>query len=135
MAFENLDDAFIEGTLNLIDNQVDPQTGMIKLRAIFSNEDRLLWPGKFVKTRLILKIEENALLIPFQAIQITSEGTQVFVVKEDSTVEARSVTLGQREKLDIIIDKGLKEGEKVVTEGQLNLSDGSKIFIKEDKTL
>ena len=133
VAFEDLDNKYIEGKLNLIDNEVDMKTGQIRLRAIFDNKERILWPGKFVKTRLILKTDPDALIIPFQAVQITSTGPKVFIVKEDERAELRDVVLGQREGLDVIIKKGVSENEKVVIEGQFNLADGTKIFIKEDK--
>ena len=66
VAFENLEKNYIEGYLNMLDNQVDTETGLIKLRGLFTNENKMLWPGKFVKTRLILKIKKDALSIPFK---------------------------------------------------------------------
>lgn len=121
----------LSGTLEFVDNEVDRSTGMITLRSIFENRDKVLWPGKFVKVRLILYIEKDAIIIPFQAVQITTKGPCVFVVK-DERVELREVVLGQREDENIIIKKGVEEGETVVTKGQLNLSDKSLVLIKND---
>ena len=134
VAFDDLDKDYIEGKLDMIDNEVDTNTGLIKLRGIFDNDDRMLWPGKFVKTRLILKIQKDALTIPYQTVQLTTSGPIVFVVKEDSTVEMRHVELGQREGDQIIINKGVNENEKVVTQGQLNLSDGARVTTQPEET-
>lgn len=133
VAFEDLAENYIEGKLFMIDNAVDKETGMINLKGVFPNEDRMLWPGKFVKTRLILTIQKDALILPFQAIINTLDGPKIFIVKEDNTVEMRAVQLGQREDENIIIDSGVKEGERVVTEGQLNLYNGVKVTINEGK--
>ncbi len=120
-----------EGKLLMFDNAVDPNTGMITLRAIFENENRELWPGQFVRTRLILYTVPDAVMIPYTALQLTQTGPVVFVVKEDQTVEQRAVTLGQREDPGIMVLKGLKAGETLVTEGQLNLFSGAKVEVKQ----
>jgi multidrug efflux system membrane fusion protein len=117
------------GTLDFIDNQIDPQTGSIWMRGVFANESRLLWPGEFTEVRLILEVQTGALLIPTQAIQVGPKGLSVFVLKEDAAVELRTVTVGQRVNDKTIIKAGLKEGEKVVVEGQINLSPGIKVTV------
>jgi multidrug efflux system membrane fusion protein len=117
------------GKLNLINNQVDMQTGMITVRGEFENKDHKLWPGEFVKTRLIYTVEKDAILIPYQVVQRTPEGPVVYVVKTDQTVDMRPVKLGQREDSNIIVNEGLGEGETVVIEGQLNLSPGAKVSV------
>ena len=132
VAFEDLAKDFIEGRLDMLDNEVNENTAMIRIRAIFENQDKMLWPGKFVKTRLILTTRPNSLIVPFQAIQITTTGPVVFVIKKDNTIEMRNVVLGQREDENIIIIKGLTPGEEVVTEGQLNLFAGAKVFVSKD---
>ena len=132
-SFDELKDSKIIGKLNLLDNQVDKQTGMIKLRAIFENTNEKLWPGQYVNVRLILTIKKDALIIPYEAIQLTSEGPQVYVVKNDNTVEMRKVILSQREDENIIVEKGLLEGETIVIKGQLNLYPKAKVNIKESK--
>ncbi len=119
-----------EGKLFMLDNSVNPATGMINLRAIFENGDRTLWPGQFVRTRLILHTLQNAVIVPYTAVQLTQNGPVIFIVKEDRTVEQRAVTLGQREDDKVIISKGLKAGETIVTEGQLNLYAGAKVEIR-----
>ncbi len=117
----------IEGTLNIVDNEIDEQSAMIRLRAIYNNEDCMLTAGQFVTTRVILTTKKDAITVPFQAVQITPKGPVVFIVKDDK-VEMREVILGQRENLDIIIEKGVNKDEKVVTKGQINLIDGSLVF-------
>lgn len=118
------------GTLDFIDNQVDEQTASIWMRGVFQNEEKLLWPGQFVTVRLILDIEKNALLVPTQAVQISQKGPYLFVVKPDQTVEMRIVTLGQRLGNEIVISSGLEAGERIVTEGQINLANGTKVVAK-----
>ena len=128
-AYDNFDEETFEGALFLLDNKVDPQTGMIKLRARFENDSRSLWPGQFVRTRLILSILPNAVVIPSTAVQMTLTEPIVFVVKEGNTVEQRTVKLGQREGNEVIVTDGLKGGEKIIIEGQINLYTGAKVFV------
>ncbi len=122
----SLNDATLTGKLQMIDNAVDRKTGMVKLRGIFANDTRMLWPGLFVRSRLILD-HIHATVIPYTAIQVTTSGPLVFVVKPDKTVEARSVQLGQREDLQIIVTQGIHPGETIVTEGQINLVNGAQV--------
>lgn len=129
-AYEDFTGEVFQGNLFMIDNSVDPKTGMITMRALFENTKRELWPGQFIRTRLILTSLPNAVIVPYTALQLTQSGPVIFVVKSDLTVEQRSVTLGQREDDKIIILKGIKEGETIVTEGQLNLLDGAKVEVK-----
>jgi len=127
---ENLEKSIVIGDLKMIDNQVNTDTGTVNVRGIFENKEHLLWPGEFVKTRLIYTVHKDAIVIPSQCIESTPDGHVVYVVKSDNTVDMRQVTLGQRENGSIIVEKGLEEGETVVTEGQLNLYQGTKINIK-----
>ncbi|MBI5272775.1 MAG: efflux RND transporter periplasmic adaptor subunit [Chlamydiia bacterium] len=131
-AYDDFSKETFEGTLLMLDNMVDAQTGMIKLRATFDNQSRALWPGQFVRTRLILATLPNAVLIPFTAVQMTLKDPLVFVVKEGNTVEQKTVKLGQREGDNVIVLDGLKGGEKVVIEGQINLYSGASIFVPKD---
>ncbi len=128
--YEDFKEDTFEGKLFMIDNSVDPNTGMITLRALFENTHRELWPGQFIRTRLILQTLPDAVIIPYAALQLTQSGPVVFVLQAGQTVEQRPVTLGQREDDQIIILKGLKAGEKLVTEGQLNLYNGAKVEVK-----
>jgi membrane fusion protein, multidrug efflux system len=120
------------GKLDLIDNEVTTQTGTVILRGIFQNTAHRLWPGEFVKTRLIYTLEKNALLIPYQCVQSTPSGPIVYVIDQDQIATLVLVELGQREGENIIVTKGLKEGQTVVVEGQLNLSTGTKVTIKKE---
>lgn len=118
-----------DGALYMIDNTVDQKTGMIKLRAIFENKNRELWPGQFIRNRLILTTTKDSVMIPYTAVQMTQTKPIVFVVKEDMTVEQRTVKLGQRQDTMVIVLDGVKSGEKIVVEGQMNLYNGSKVFV------
>lgn len=116
-----------EGTVTFIANTVDTTTGTIMLKATFPNADRTLWPGAFVDVSLRLATTHDATVIPSSAVTISQKGTQVFVVKEDQTVETRVVTVARTAGEESVITKGLNPGEKVVTNGQSRLFPGSKI--------
>ena len=107
------------GDLTFIDNAVQESTGTVKLRATLPNADHHFWPGRFVRVRLILDVHKDAVLIPAAAPQASANGPFVYVVKADSTAELRLVTPGQRHGDLVVIEKGLKPGERVVTEGQM----------------
>jgi membrane fusion protein, multidrug efflux system len=115
------------GVLSFVDNAVDMTTDTIKLKATFDNPDRRLWPGQFARVSLRLTTLDHATVVPSQAVQTGQDGQYVFVVKDDQTVEQRTVTVGQRVADDTVVDKGLKPGETVVTEGQLRLEPGSRV--------
>lgn len=129
-AYENFSEEVFEGKLFMLDNSVDPDTGMIALRAIFPNCKKELWPGQFIRTRLILTTIPDAVVIPYTAVQMTQNGPVLFIVKDNMTVEQRPIALGQREDDSVIVMKGLQAGEHIVIEGQLNLYNGAKIEIK-----
>lgn len=119
-----------EGELTFIDNGIDISTGMIKLKGTHQNESKVLWPNEYVKVKLILDTLENAVVIPFEAVQTSPKGKYLYTVKGNKTVERRDVTVGQmQEDNTIVVTKGLKAGEKVVTVGQLNLYPGAKVSI------
>ena len=118
------------GVLSFIDNTVDKTTGTILCKATFTNESKRLWPGLFVNVVVQLSTQPNAILVSSQAIQTSQEGQIVFVVKPDLTVEIRPVEVGRPIDGDVIITKGLKPGERVVTDGQLRLVPGAKVEIK-----
>jgi multidrug efflux system membrane fusion protein len=115
------------GVLTFVDNTVDPATGTIKLKGTFPNLDRKLWPGQFVRVILRLTTQQNALVVPNQAVQTGQDGEFVFVVKEDRTVESRPVITGVRIDQELVVQKGLELGETVVTEGHLRLSPGARV--------
>lgn len=125
-----LNNQCIEGNLYLINNEVDENTGTILLQALFSNEDRKLWPGEYLDVRLVLEMKKNAILLPSGAIQRGQDGPYVYVIRPDHTVELRNVKTGQKEDEQVIIESGVAPGETVVLEGQLNLYPGAQVIIK-----
>lgn len=118
------------GYLTFIDNAVDTTTGTIKLKGTFENHDRKLWPGQFVRVTLRLSTRANAVVVPNQAIQTGQNGTFVWVVKPNRSVEVRNVTASLRVDQDMVVDQGLRAGETVVTEGQLRLAPDSHVVIR-----
>jgi multidrug efflux system membrane fusion protein len=119
----------VVGAVTFMNNTVDPSTGTIQLKATFANADSALWPGQFVDVALTLT-SERAVLVPTQAVQSGQKGAYVFVVKPDSTVEARPVKIGRRLASELVIEDGVKAGERVVTDGQLRLVPGARVEIK-----
>jgi len=117
------------GTLSFLDNKVNTQTGTVLLKGSFANKDRLLWPGQFVMATLTLTTRNDAIVIPSMAIQVGQDGQFVYVVKPDMSVELRPVVPGMSIGDDVVIEKGLAAGEKVVTEGQLRLVPGAKVQV------
>ncbi len=115
-----------EGRLLLIDNQIDAATGSLHLKGTFENTDHVLWPGQFVNVKLLLKTEKNALAVPASSIQRGQNGPYVYVVKNDETVEVRPVVSSRTVDNLAVIEKGLQDGEIVVTEGQYRLKPGAK---------
>lgn len=117
------------GTLKVIDNQVDQQTGTIRLKADFPNDKRQLWPGQFVNVRLLVDTLKGVIVAPTEAVQRGPDGTYVYVVGADNTAEMRQVEIsGQDEKYAVIAD-GLTAGEKVVTSGFGRLNDGAAVSV------
>jgi multidrug efflux system membrane fusion protein len=117
------------GELTFINNAVDQTTATIQLKATFTNADNALWPGQFVDVVLRLT-SRTALVIPSQAIQPGQQGPYVFVVKPDQTVESRPVVPGTRLGAGTIVERGLRPGERVVTDGQIRLVPGAKVEIR-----
>ena len=115
------------GKLSLVDNTVDVATGTVRLKATFQNDDRRLYPGQFVNVVLTLGTQNQAIVIPSQAVQIGQDKSFVYVVKADMTVETRTVKTGTTIENMTVIDDGLKPGEQVVTDGQLRLVPGAKV--------
>lgn len=117
------------GMVNFINNTVNPQTGMLHMQASIPNVDERGWPGQFVRVRLLVDTFQNALLVPTNAIALSQEGHFVYVIKEDQTVEHRPVKNSFNHKRWTIITEGLNPGEKVVTEGHMNLYPGAKVIL------
>jgi membrane fusion protein, multidrug efflux system len=118
------------GLINFIDNAVDPTTGQIKVKGTFPNTDRHLWPGQFVNVNVTLSTEPNAIVAPSLAVQTGQQGTYVFVVKPDQTVDLRTVVVERTSGDQSVIKSGLKPGETVVTDGQLRLNPGTRVSVK-----
>ncbi len=115
------------GSLAVIDNAVDTTTGTIHLKAVFDNRSGMLWPGQFVTAVLTLDNIPNATVVPAEAVQSGQRGSFIYVVKPDSTVEARIVTPGVAFGKKMVIEKGLAPGETIVIDGQLRLFPGARI--------
>jgi len=119
-----------QGELAFVNNTVDPSTGTIQLKGTFANSDNRLWPGQFLNVRLTLTTRPNAVVIPSQAIQTGQQGSYVFVVKADRTVEARPIVPGGALDDQTIVEQGLTSGEQVVTDGQIRLVPGARVEIR-----
>jgi multidrug efflux system membrane fusion protein len=117
------------GTLHVIDNQVDQQTGTIRLKANFPNEKRQLWPGQFVNVRLQVDTLKNVVVVPPEAVQRGPDGTYVFVVDANNTVSMRQVAITRQDAKHAVIASGVKAGEKVVTSGFGRLKDGTAVSL------
>ena len=98
------------GQVALVDNQINPGAGTIKLKALFPNPRRVLWPNQFVKARVLLTTRKNATVMPAPALQRGQNGTFVFVVKSDKTVEARPIEVASTESDLAVVTKGLQVG-------------------------
>jgi multidrug efflux system membrane fusion protein len=118
------------GWLTFVDNAVDLTTGTIRLKGTFENPEKRLWPGQFVNVALTLTVEPEAVVVPSPALQTGQQGTYAFVVKPDHTVEVRPVVTGWTVGEETVVEQGLKPGEFVVTDGQLRLSPGARVEIK-----
>jgi len=116
------------GRLDVIDNAVDPATGTFKLRSLFGNDPRALWPGQFVNVRLKLRTVAGGLVIPAQALQRSPDGDYVYLLQPDQTVKMQPVKVtGEVGDSQVMIGAGLREGGRVVVEGQFRLKPGSKV--------
>jgi membrane fusion protein, multidrug efflux system len=116
-----------EGALAVVDNEIDPTTGTVKLKATFPNDELKLWPGKFVNARLILTIQKDATVIPSSVVQRGPQGTYAYLIKPDKTVEMRPIKVAQTEGNLTLVDEGLRPGEQVVVDGQYKLQPGAHV--------
>ena len=114
------------GKLDFIDNTVDPTTGMITLKAVFPNEDKALWPGRFVYTVTQVGVDTAAIVVPSTAVQNSQSGATVYVLKPDQTVELRPVKVARTAGDNTLLASGIKAGETVITDGQIRLLPGMK---------
>ena len=123
-------EATSRGRISFVDNQVDPSTGTIRMKGVFANDNRRLWPGQYVNVKVTLTTDPTALVVPTPAVQTGQQGDYVFVVKSDQTVELRNIKITRTEGAETVIGQGLAAGETVVTDGQLRLVPGSRISVK-----
>jgi membrane fusion protein, multidrug efflux system len=119
-----------EGSLSFVDNAVDTATGTILLKGRFPNDDGSLWPGAFVNVRLQLYVEPNALVVPAAAVVSGQQGSFIFVIQQDSSAATRPVTVSRTAGDYAIVSGAIQAGDRVVTDGQLRLRQGSKVQIK-----
>jgi membrane fusion protein, multidrug efflux system len=119
-----------DGALLTIDNQVDPTTGTVRLKAEFPNTDNRLFPSQFVNARLLIETQRGATVVPTAAIQQSPRGSFVYVLRPDRTVGVRQVTVGVTDGDDVSIEQGLAVGEQVVVEGTERLRDGAAIELR-----
>jgi multidrug efflux system membrane fusion protein len=118
------------GQLTFLDNVVQNATGTVNLRATIPNTGHRFWPGRFVNIRLVLSTIREAVLVPVSAPQVSAKGSFVYIVRQDSTAEQRPVSLGQRQGDLIVVEKGVRPGEQIVTNGQLGVTPGGKVRIE-----
>ena len=114
-----------EGTLSLINNQVDTTSGTIRLKAVFTNSDHVLWPGQSVSTRLLVNTLKDAVVIPDDAVQHGINGLYVFAVDQNNKAELQQVSIGASTNGRTVIEKGLTPGQKVIVSGQYRIQPGS----------
>jgi multidrug efflux system membrane fusion protein len=118
------------GTLLTIDNQIDPNTGTVRLKAIFPNEKNELFPNQFVNARLLIEVRRGATVIPASAIQRGPQGTFVYVVSADRTAAVRPLTVDEVQEGEASIRSGLSPDELVVVDGADRLREGSRVELK-----
>ena len=124
----------ITGVVSFVNNTVEQSTATIRLKAIFQNRDRRLWPGQTISVLLTLGVQPKAVVVPSQAIQAGQSGSYAFVVKQDQTAELRLVSVSRTTNGETVIEKGLSPGETVVTDGQLLLTSGARVSIKDQNS-
>jgi membrane fusion protein, multidrug efflux system len=121
------------GTIDLVDNTVDQSTGTIKLKASFPNEHLTLWPGNFVNGKLMVEMRHDAVSVPVSALRHGPRADFVWIVRQDDTVATRAVTTGQIDSGRVLVEKGLEDGERVVTDGYFRLDQNSKVQVVQKK--
>jgi multidrug efflux system membrane fusion protein len=122
--------ALATGVLEVVDNQIDPATGTVRLKARFTNEDNKLWPGLAVIAELTLGVDKQAVVMPTAAVQHSQKGLFVYVVGADNKVESRPIKIAHQNEQEAALASGLKEGERIVTAGQALLRPGSIVAVQ-----
>jgi multidrug efflux system membrane fusion protein len=118
------------GTLSLIDNQIDPSTATMRLKAVFANALNELWPGQFVNVRLLVRQQQGVMTLPSAAIQQGPDGLFTYVVRNDSTVEVRPLKTGSDSEGLVVVTEGLEAGERVVVSNQYRLRPGTRVRLR-----
>jgi multidrug efflux system membrane fusion protein len=118
-----------KGKVVVVDNQVDPTTGTVKIKGEFPNADLQLWPGQFVNIQLLINTLRQVVVVPTAAVQRGPNGPFVYVIKDDSTVTVRPVTLTKQDDREAVIGTGLRSGDQVVTTGFARLTEGTKVVV------
>jgi multidrug efflux system membrane fusion protein len=113
----------------LIDNQIDPSTATMRLKATFPNLQNALWPGQFVNVRVLVRQQQDVLTVPSAAIQHGPDGLFTYIVKSDSTVEVRALKTSQESEGLVVVTEGLSAGERVVTSNQYRLQPGTHVSL------
>ena len=119
------------GKITFVDNVVDQTTGTIKIKGTFANENRTLWPGQFANVGVRMTTDPNAIVVPTVAVQTGPDGSYVYVVKADKTVEMRPVSVARAAGLETVIKQGVVAGDAVVTDGHLRLVPGSRVTVRD----
>jgi multidrug efflux system membrane fusion protein len=121
-----------QGEVSYVENAIDPTTNTLSVKAQFPNTDEFLWPSQFVNAVMTIRVDPNVTVVPTVSVQMNQEGAYVWVVRPDSTVEMRPITVTRQLGHEMVVEGTLKPGEKVVTEGQLRLESGSKVEVSAD---
>jgi multidrug efflux system membrane fusion protein len=123
-----------QGQVSYLENAIDTQSGTLSVKATFVNDSEALWPGQFVNVVVQLRVEPNALVVPSEAVQQGQNGTYVFVIKPDNTVDLHQVTIDRSVGDQTVVASGVKAGDRVVTDGQMRLTPGAKVEIQKAGT-
>ena len=118
------------GSLLTMDNEIDPTTGTVRLKAVFENKDNQLFPNQFVNASLLIDVRKDVLIIPSAALQRGPQGAYVYTIKPDRTATVRQVVIGEVQGGDAYIRSGISEGDLVVVDGAERLREGSRVEIK-----
>jgi len=118
------------GSLTLVDNEIDPTTGTVRLKATFPNARNTLWPGQFVNVRVFMQSRNDVVTLPSAAVEHGPDGLFAYVIKADSTVEARPIKTAEDTEGITVVTDGLQAGERVVTSNQYRLQPGTKVRLQ-----
>lgn len=122
------------GEIVAVDNQVDLRTGTIQIKGVVSNREKILWPGEFVRVRVFIRLKKDAIVVPAEAVQIGQKGSYVYTLNPDQTVDLVYVKPAEAFEKLIVIDEGLTVGQKIVTDGQINLKQGVAVQVISDRS-